>query len=133
MNGMISIADRRIIMKANKIFFDIYSTPPRGVSKTEYRKFYDNHSIVYIALLDEGIYTRVHRQIMFDLNMHHGCFIEHLAFETEEDVRNSALQFAQSNDLIFVEPETFIKIEQRKMLTRDASALRIAEEMISKS
>ena len=120
-------------MKANKIFFDLYSSAPTGVSKEDYNNYYRNHDLVYIALLDEGIYTKVGRRKMFELNMHHGCFIEHLAFETEEDVRNAALQFAQSNDLIFVEPETFIKIEQRKMLTRDASALRIAEEMISKS
>ena len=120
-------------MKANKIFFDLYSTGPTRVSKEDYNNYYRNHDLVYIALLDEGIYTRVHRQTMFDLNMHNGCFIEHLSFETEEDVRNAVLQFAKENDLIFVDAETFIKIEQRKMLTRDASALRIAEEIISKS
>ena len=117
-------------MKANKILFDLYSTSGGRVPYEEYRKFYEKNDTVYICLRDAGIYTKVARKEMFEKNMTHGCFIEHCPYDTPEEVRVAALHFAEHNDLMFVTPDEFIRIEKENEFTRVTKAFTIAERMI---
>ena len=118
-------------MKANKVFFDLYSTSGGTLPHEEYREWYDRNDTVYIALVDAGIYTKVPRKEMFAKGMSHGCFIEHCPYDTPEESRAAALKFAERHSLIFVTPDEFIKIEKDNEEARVASAFALAEKMIS--
>ena len=117
-------------MLANKIFFDLYSTSGGSMSRDDYKKYYDSHDTVFILLMDAGIYTIVHRQTMFDHNMHHGCFIEHYSFRTPEEVQREALHFVDKYNLKRVEPSEFMRIEKENDGARVAKAFAKAEELI---
>lgn len=119
-------------MKANKLFFDIYSTGG-SIPYEEYRLFYKQNDTVYICLLDEGIYTKVKRQEMFDTNMHHGCFIEHYCSITADDVRTQALSYIEKYNLMYVTPEEFRRIEAKDPNHRYIKAFAEAEKIIAKN
>lgn len=118
------------MIKANKIFFDLYSTSGGRMPYEEYRKWYDKNDTVYIALLDAQIYTKVARKEMFDKSMHHGCFIEHYSYETPEQVKKSAMRFVEENNLHYCEPDVFIKVEKENENSRVVKAFCEAERMI---
>ena len=124
-----------LIMRANKLFYDLYSTnaygPLQSLSYEDYRKWYDKHDDVYIILVDRRIYTRVKRQEMFNKGLHNGCFIEHFPFNTPEEVRTAALQKVKELDLMFVYPDEFKAIEQQNEDDRVAKAFLMAEQMIA--
>jgi hypothetical protein len=120
-------------MRANKLFYDLYSTSGGTLPYKEYREWYDKHDTVYIILMDAGIYTKVPRQEMFNKNMHHGCFIEHYCFETPEQVAKNALRVVDNYDLMFVSPDEFIKIEKEDENTRTAKAFAYAERLIKEN
>ena len=117
-------------VKANKIFFDLYSTCGGKMPYEEYRKWYDQHDTVYIVLMDKGIYTKVRRQEMFDKGLQYGCFIEHCPYDTPEEVREHALKVVQEHNLMFVEPDEFVKLEKEQEDYRVAKAFQVAEQMI---
>ena len=117
-------------MRANKIFFDLYSTSGGALPHEEYKKWYDKHDTVYILLMDAGIYTKVPRQEMFDKNMHHGCFIDHYPCKTPEDVQRAAMNVVDSYNLLFVSPDEFIQIEKADEKNRVIKAFATAEKMI---
>ena len=119
-------------MKANKVFFDLYSTSGGKIPYEEYKAWYEKNDIVYIVLVDEKIYTKVKRQEMFDKCLNHGCFLEHLAFETPEEVRSEALEFVKRLGASYVSVDEFIEIEHKQQSKRVASAFAFAEEMISR-
>lgn len=118
-------------MRSNKIFFDLYSTSGGTLPYEEYRQWYDRNDTVYIALIDLAIYTKVPRKEMFEKNMHHGCFIEHKSYDTPEEVRSHALDLAERRNLLFVEPDEFIRLEKMNESERVAKAFAIAEQMIA--
>ena len=117
-------------MRANKIFFDLYSTPPMGVGYEAYRKLYEANRDVYIALMDAGIYTKVDRNELFDKGMYYGCILEHKCYDTPKQVKEVALRFAEAHGLRYVEPDEFIELEKAKQDERVAKAFALAEAMI---
>jgi len=119
-------------MRANKIFFDLYSTSGGKIPYEEYRKWYEKNDLVYIVLVDEMIYTKVKRQEMFDKGMNCGCFIEHVCSDTPEEVRSEALRFIERVGASYVSVDEFIAIERKQQNKRVASAFAVAEEMISR-
>lgn len=119
-------------MKANKIFFDLYSTSGGRVPYDEYRKWYEKNDIVYIVLVDSKIYTKVKRQTMFDMGLWGGCFIEDLAFDTPEEVRASALNIVREIGATYVEPQDFKRIEKQNEQERVSKAFAMAESMIAR-
>jgi hypothetical protein len=119
-------------MKADKIIIDIFSTRYQsGMTKEDYQKFYEKNDTVYIILRSEGIYTKCKREKMFDLYLHHGCFIEHDSQLTPEDVRKVALGYVERENLNYVEAEEFKRIEEINRKERVAKAFSIAEKMIA--
>ena len=118
-------------MRANKIFFDLFSTSGGTLPHEEYVKWYNKHDTVYTALRDAGIYTKIAREEMFKKGMWHGCFLESCPYRTPEEVREGALRFAKDNDLTFVDPDEFIRIEETTERERVAKAFAIAERMIA--
>lgn len=120
-------------MKANKIFFDLYSTSGDLLPYDEYKNYYIKNDIVYICLMDEGIFTKVHRQEMFDKNMHYGCFIEHRCFRTAEDVDEEAIDFIIKYNLVYTTPDEFIKIEHDAESIRVGKAFEYAERLIKEN
>lgn len=119
------------IMRPNKLFFDLYSTCGNNMTREQYKAYYAKHNIVYVVLADAKIYTKVEREKMFDLNMHHGCFIEHYPQETPQEVERQAMQVINDIKARFVEPKEFVRIEQEKDQERTLKAFRIAEKMIA--
>jgi len=117
-------------MRANKIFFDLFSTSGGTLPYEEYREWYNKHDTVYIALLDAGIYTKVKRQEMFDKGMNLGCFIKHCPMSTPEKVTYAAMKIAEEHNLLFVTPDEFIQIEKSNENHRVAKAFATAERMI---
>lgn len=120
-------------MRANKIFFDIYSTPGGNMPYEEYRKWYEQNDTVYICLLDMGIYTKVKRSVMFDMGLNYGCFIEHYPSNTPEQAREKALKFVESENLVYVEPEEFKAIEKQGESKRVQKAFAYAEKLIAEN
>ena len=118
-------------MKANKIFFDLFSTSGGMMPYEEYRKWYDKNDIVYICLLDVGIYTKVHREEMFKKNMNCGCFIEHCPCRTPEEVTKEALDFITINQLFYTTPDEFIAAEKEAEEERVKKAFSYAENLIA--
>lgn len=117
-------------MKANKIFFDLYSTSGGTLPKEEYNKYYDEHDTVFICLMDAGIYTKVKRDEMFKRGMFHGCFIDSVCCRTGKEVIETATQFVNKHNLRFVEVDEFIKLEEVNNDVRVANAFATAECMI---
>lgn len=118
-------------MKANKIFFDLFSTSGGEISHEDYRKWYDKNDMVYIVLRDKSIYTKVHRKEMFDKNMHCGCFLETRPSRTPKEVRKEALALVKEINAIYVEPNEFIRIEQENEKERVSKAFARAEQLIA--
>lgn len=116
-------------MKANKIFFDLYSTNGNMPYK-EYRKWYDENDMVYIVLRDTKIYTIVKRTEMFNKGMHNGCFIEHMPYRTPLEVKENALAFAKSIGARFVSVDEFNVLENAMEEQRVRKAFAMAERMI---
>lgn len=118
-------------MKADKIIIDIFSSQNDMMPYLEYRKWYHKNDTVYIILRSEGIYTKVKRMRMFELNLNCGCFIEHDTQRTPEDVRKVALEYVKNENLNYVEAEEFKRIEEVNRKERVAKAFLIAEKMIA--
>lgn len=118
-------------MRANKIFYDLYSTSGGTMPYEEYRAWYNKNDTVYIILVDEKIITKVKRQEMFDLNLHNGCFIKNNAYNTPEQVRENALKDAERFGCVFVSPKEFMTIEEKEEEERVAKAFTIAEWLIA--
>jgi len=116
-------------MVANKIFFDLYSTPMAGVGYEAHKKLYEANRDVYIALMDAGIYTKVDRNVMFANGMHYGCFVENKCFDTPKQVKEVALRFAKAYGLRYVEPDEFIELEKVGSDKRVAKAFALTEAM----
>lgn len=120
-------------MNANKIFFDIYSTGGgTGMTKDEYRHYYEQNNVVYIVLVDAGIYTEVERPEMFERGMARGCFIDVQPFRTPKEAKAAAMRLAHAIKARRVSPDEFIAIEQERETRRVAAAFAIAEEMIAR-
>lgn len=118
-------------MRANKIFIDLYSTPPSdNITYEEYRKYYKAHNLVYILLLDKKIYTKVGRDEMFEKNMHHGCMLKSIACPTPQDVECVARQLINTYRLQEVTPDNFIALELEDESNRVSRAFELAEQMI---
>lgn len=118
-------------MKANKVFFDLYSTSGGKMPYKEYRKWYDRNNTVYIVLVDAKIYTKVERPIMFKEGLNCGCFIEHRPFDTPSQVESSAQKFIDQVGAKFVSPNEFKVIEGEMENQRVAKAFAVAEHMIT--
>lgn len=118
-------------MQADKIIIDIFSSQNDMMPYLEYRKWYHKNDTVYIILRSEGIYTKVKRMKMFDLNLNCGCFIEHDTQRTPEEVRKVALGYVERENLTFVEPEEFKRIEEINRKERVAKAFAYAEKLIA--
>ena len=116
-------------MKANKIFFDLYSP---GKAEAE-QIYYEKNDMVYICLMDLGIYTKVHRQEMFDTNMHHGCFIEHEPSMTEVGKKEKAFKLIHEYNLMYLPPEDFREAERSGEKERVKKAFAYAEKLIAES
>ena len=97
----------------------------------EYRKWYDQNDMVYIVLVDCKVYTKVHREVMFEKSMHHGCFIEHYSYDTPNQVEEKALAFAQRIGAVEVSNEEFISLEKEGENQRVAKAFAYAESLIA--
>lgn len=117
-------------MKANKIIYDLYSTSGGKMSHEDYKKFYEKNDEVYIILVDENIYTKVKRQVMFDKGLNLGCFIDHVPCDTPEEVRVEALRLVNDLHCVFVTVDEFKDIEKKKETSRVASAFFTAEQLI---
>lgn len=120
-------------MRANKIFFDIFSTSGARMAKDEYKKWYDQNDTVYICLMDLGIYTKVKRQEMFDTGMHYGCLIENICSETPDQVMQAAMYWVNTHGLTFVSPEDFREAERSGEAKRVQKAFAYAEALIKQS
>lgn len=118
-------------MLANKLIYDLYSTSGGTMPYEEYKKWYDSNDIVYVMLMDSKIYTKVKRSILFDKNMHHGCFIECRSYSTPKDVEKNAMKVVNDYNLRYVNSSEFIAIENESEEKRIKEALKIAEHMIA--
>lgn len=118
-------------MKANKLYFDLYSTCGDRMPYEEYKKYYQKHNIVYIVLVDEKIYTKVDRETMFKLKLNLGCFISHYPYDTPQEVEQNAMAIINEIKARYVEPNDFISIEKKREPARSLSALALAETMIA--
>ena len=114
-----------------KMIFDLYSTCGGKMPYDEYRKWYDKNDMVYVVLVDEKIYTKCHRNELFDNGLHYGCFIEDLPFDTPELVEKNALETIKRFGCVFTTIDEFKTIEKRKENERVRKAFMIAEEMIA--
>lgn len=118
-------------MKANKIFFDLYSTCGGAMPYDEYRKWYDANDTVYIVLVDAKIYTKVKRQVMFEMGLNNGCMIEHYPFRTPLEVENHAMGFIQNLKAKYFPPKEFQEIEAKCESERVKKAFAYAEQLIA--
>lgn len=118
-------------MLANKIIIDLYSTSGGKMKKEDYKKFYNENDMVFIALLDKKVCTYVHREEMFEKGMNYGCFIENIPQETPQRVQAMSIAYIKRYRLQEVSNEEFIKLEKENETERVGKAFSVAEEMIA--
>lgn len=83
-----------------------------------------------IILKDERILTWLDQPEMYELGLHHGCFIETESHDTDFQMRCALFIEAYSLGCRFVSPAEFKEIEARGEERRTAKAFAEAEKMI---
>lgn len=84
-----------------------------------------------IILKDERILTWLDQAEMYELGLHHGCFISTEGNDTDFQTRCSLFIEAYALGCRFVSPAEFKEIEARRQEERTAKAFAEAERMIA--